>query len=141
MLARFRVNILFGDSAGKQINLVLKPIKSNFSEKMGTHGEIHNDNVIKATMEELTEDERKAYLIAEEHLREHFLQGFMKERGGQFKRVGMPSFKLNQDKVEVLPNDPSELVKHFSLMVDSKISAAQVAVGETLLGLTMKSRH
>jgi hypothetical protein len=25
---------------------------------MGTHGEIHNDNVIKATMEELTEDEQ-----------------------------------------------------------------------------------
>ena len=45
---------------------------------MGTHGEIHNDNIIKATIEELTEDERKAYLIAEEHLREHFLQGFKK---------------------------------------------------------------
>ena len=54
---------------------------------MGTHGEIHNDNVIKATMEELTEDERRAYLIAEEHLKEQFLQGFKKERGGLFKRV------------------------------------------------------
>jgi len=105
---------------------------------MGTHGEIHNDNVIKATMEELTEDEHRAYLIAEEHLKEQFLQGFKKERGGLFKRVGefvMPSFKLNQDKVEVLPNDPSELVKQFSLMVDSKISAAQVAAGESFAGL------
>ena len=105
---------------------------------MGTHGEIHNDNVIKATMEELTEDERRAYLIAEEHLKEQFLQGFKKERGGLFKRVGefvMPSFKLNQDKVEVLPNDPSELVKQFSLMVDSKISVAQVAAGESFAGL------
>src|SRR6185503_19159479 len=105
---------------------------------MGTHGEIHNDNIIKATMEELTEEERKAYLIAEEHLKEQFLQGFKKERGGLFKRVGefvIPSFKLNQDKVEVLPNDPSELVKQFSLMVDSKISAAQVAAGETFPGL------
>jgi len=105
---------------------------------MGTHGEIHNDNIIKATMEELTEEERKAYLIAEEHLKEQFLQGFKKERGGLFKRVGefvMPSFKLNQDKVEVLPNDPSELVKQFSLMIDSKISAAQVAVGESFAGL------
>jgi hypothetical protein len=37
---------------------------------MGTHGEIHNDNVIKATMEELTEEERKAFFIAEEHLKE-----------------------------------------------------------------------
>ena len=105
---------------------------------MGTHGEIHNDNVIKATMEELTEDERRAYLIADEHLKEQFLQGFKKERGGLFMRVGefvMPSFKLNQDKVEVLPNDPSELVKQFSLMVDSKISAAQVAAGESFAGL------
>ena len=47
----------------------------------------------------------------------------------------MPSFKLNNDKVEVLPNDPSELVKQFSLMVDKKISDAQVAVGETFVGI------
>ena len=47
----------------------------------------------------------------------------------------MPSFKLNQDKVEVLPNNPSKLVKHFSLMVESKISAAQVAARETFAGL------
>ena len=55
---------------------------------MGTHGEIHNDNVMKATMEELTEEERKAYLIAEEHLREHFLQGFKKERGVYSRGLG-----------------------------------------------------
>jgi len=105
---------------------------------MDTHGEIHSDNIIKATMEELTEEERKAYLIAEEQLKEQFLQGFKNERGGLVKRVGefvMPSFKLNQDKVEVLPNDPSELVKQFSLMVDLKISAAHVAAGETFAGL------
>ena len=35
----------------------------------------------------------------------------------------------------MIPNDPSELVKQFSLMVDSKISAAQVAAGETFAGL------
>ena len=105
---------------------------------MGTHGEIHSDNVLKATMEELTEDERQAYLIAEEHLKENFLQGFKKERGGLFKRVGefvMPSFKLNKVKIDVLPNDPSELVKQFSLMVDSKIFAVQVAAGESFARL------
>ena len=105
---------------------------------MGSHGEISNNNVTKATMEELTEDERWAYLIAEEHLKEHFLQGFKKERGGLFKRVGefvMPSFKLNNDKVEVIPAEPSELVKQLSLMVDKKISDAQVAAGETFAGI------
>ena len=61
---------------------------------MGSHGEISGDNIIKATMKELTEDERRAYLVAEEHLKKQFLQGFKKERGGLFKRVGeflMPS--------------------------------------------------
>ena len=105
---------------------------------MGTNGEIHSDNVLKVTMEELTEYERQAYLIAEEHLKEQFLQGFKKERGGLFKRVGefvMPSFKLNNDKVEVLSNDPSELVKKLSLMVDKKVFDAQVATGETFTSL------
>ena len=89
-------------------------------------------------MEELIDDERQAYLIAEEHLKEQFLQGFKKERGGLFKRVGefvMPSFKLNNDKVEVIPAEPSELVKQLSLMVDKKISDAQVAAGETFAGI------
>ena len=105
---------------------------------MGSHGEISNDNVIKATMEELTEDEHRAYLIAEEHLKEQFLQGFKKEHGSLFKRVGefvMPSFKLNNDKVNVIPTEPSELIKQLSLMVDKKISDAQVAVGETFAGI------
>ena len=56
--------------------------------------EVSEANVIKATMEELTDDECRAYLIAEEHLKEQFLQGFKKERGGLLKRVGefvMPS--------------------------------------------------
>ena len=63
---------------------------------------IDKNNIIKASMEELTEHEPRAYLVAEEHLREQFLQGFKKERGGLFKRVGefvMPSFKLNDNKV------------------------------------------
>ena len=45
-------------------------------------------------MEELIDDERRAYLIAEEHMKVQFLQGFKKERAGLFKRVGefvMPS--------------------------------------------------
>ena len=89
-------------------------------------------------MEEPTEDERRAYLIAEEHLKEHFLQCFKKEHGGLFKRVGefvMPSFKLNNDKVEVIPTEPSELIKQLSLMVDKKISDAQVAAGENFTSL------
>ena len=106
---------------------------------MGSNkAEINATNIIKVTMEELIKDECRAYLIAKEHLKEQFLQGFKKERGCLFKRVGefvMPSFKLNNTKVEVFPNDPSELIKQLSLMVDKKISDAQVAAGETFTSL------
>jgi len=67
---------------------------------MGYKVEISTNNIIKATMEELTEDECKAYLIAEEHLKQQLLSGFKKDRGGFIKRVGefvMPSFKLNNN--------------------------------------------
>ena len=106
---------------------------------MGSNkAEINATNIIKVTTEELIKDECRAYLIAKEHLKEQFLQGFKKERGCLFKRVGefvMPSFKLNNTKVEVFPNDPSELIKQLSLMVDKKISDAQVATGETFADL------
>ena len=55
---------------------------------MGTHGEIHNDNVIKATMEELTEDERQAYLIAEEHLKEHSFNNSRRSEGAHSRGLG-----------------------------------------------------
>ena len=38
-------------------------------------------------MEELTEEERKAYLLVEEHVKAQFWKGFKKDRGGLVKRV------------------------------------------------------
>ena len=98
--------------------------------------EVSEANVIKATMEELTDDERQAYLIAEEHLKEQFLQGFKKDHGGFVKRVEefvMPSFKLNKDMVEETPTistPPSNLFKKLSLMIDQKLVAAQSTSGD-----------
>ena len=48
--------------------------------------EIEKENIITATMEELTEEERKAYLLIEEHVKAQFLKGFKKDRGGLVKR-------------------------------------------------------
>ena len=84
---------------------------------MSSNFEINKNNIIKATMEELTEDERKAYLIAKEHLRGQFLKGFKKDRGGLVTRVEefvMPSFKLTNNQVEEIPtvsNEPFDLLK------------------------------
>ena len=42
--------------------------------------EIDKENIITATNEELTEEERKAYLLVEEHVKAQFLKGFKKDR-------------------------------------------------------------
>ena len=86
--------------------------------------EINKDNIITATIEELSEEERKAYLLLEEHVKAQFLKGFKKDRGGLVKRVEefvLPSLKLNKDKIEEIPNvstSPSNMFEKMSLMVD-----------------------
>jgi len=40
------------------------------------------DIIISATIEELTEEERQDYLVAEEHFRAQFLKGFKKDLSG-----------------------------------------------------------
>ena len=104
--------------------------------------EIDKENIITATMEELTEEERKAYLLVEEHVKAQFLKGFKKDRGGLVKRVEefvLPSLKLNQDKIEEIPNvslSPSDMFDRMSSLMDQKIIAAQAATGDMLVKLS-----
>ena len=94
--------------------------------------EIDKKNIITATMEELTEEERKAYLLMEEHVKTQFLKGFMKDRGGLIKRVEefvLPFLKLSKDKIEEIPNvslSPSDMFDRMSSTMDQKIIAAQL---------------
>ena len=104
--------------------------------------EINKENIITATIEELTEEERKAYLLVEEHVKAQFLKGFKKDRGGLVKRVEefvLPSLKLNQDKIEEIPNvslSPSDMFDRMSSLMDQKIIAAQAATGDMLVKLS-----
>ena len=89
-------------------------------------------------MEELTEEERKAYLLIEEHVKAQFLKGFKKDRSDLIKWVEefvLPSLKLNKDKIEEIPNvslSPSDMFDKISYMMDQKIIAAQTAAGDVL---------
>ena len=104
--------------------------------------EIGKENIITATMEELTEEERKAYLLVEEHVKAQFLKGFKKYRGGLVKRVKefvLPSLKLSKHKVEEISNvslSPSDMFNKMSSMMDQKIVAAQAAAGDILIKLS-----
>ena len=104
--------------------------------------EVDKENIITATMEELTEEERKAYLLVEEHVKTQFLKGFKKDRGGLVKRVEefvLPSLKLNKGKVEEIPNvslSPSNMFNKMSSTMDQKIVAAQAAAGDILIKLS-----
>ena len=83
--------------------------------------EINKDNIITTTLEELTEEERKAYLLV---VKAQFLKGFKKDRGGLVKRVEefvLPSLKLSKDKIEEIPNvslSPSDMFHRMSSMMD-----------------------
>ena len=44
--------------------------------------EVSKENIVTATIEELSEEERKAYLLLEEHVKAQFLKGFKKDCGG-----------------------------------------------------------
>ena len=93
-------------------------------------------------MEELTEEERAAYLILEEHVKKQCLKGFKKDRGGLVKRVDefvLPSLKLSKDKIEEIPNvslSPSDMFDRMSSIMDQKIVAAQAAAGDILIKLS-----
>ena len=98
--------------------------------------EIDKDNIITATMEELTEEERKAYLLVEEHVKAQFLKGFKKDRGGLVKTA---TLKLSKDKIEEISNvslSPSDMFDRMSSMMDQKIVAAQAAAGDILIKLS-----
>ena len=65
-----------------------------------------SENIITATMEELTEEEHKAYLLVEEHVKAQFLKGFKKDRGGLVKRVEefvLPSLNLTRIRLKRSP--------------------------------------
>ena len=103
---------------------------------------IDKENIIMATLEELTEEERKAYLLVEEHVKTQFLKGFKKDCGGLVKRVEefvLPSLKLSKDKIEEISNvsiSPSDMFHRMSSMMDQKIVAAQAAEGDVLIKLS-----
>ena len=96
---------------------------------------INKDNIITAKIEELIGEERRAYLLLEEHVKTQFLKGFKKDRGGLVKRVEefvLPSLKLNKDKIEEIPNvspSSSDMFEKLLLMVDQKLVDAQHAMG------------
>lgn len=84
-----------------------------------TNFKINNDNVITAAMEDLIDEECQMYLVAEQHLKDHFLKGFKKGRGDTVTRVQdfvMPSFKVSRDKVEVIdvPTSPPNVNNNFN---------------------------
>ena len=49
--------------------------------------EVTKDSIITATIEELRDEERQAYLVLEEYVKVQFLKGFKKDCDGPVKSV------------------------------------------------------
>jgi hypothetical protein len=95
-----------------------------YSSKMGATSKLNKDNIISATIEELSKEERQDYLVVEEDFKAQFLKGFKKDRAGQVKRVQdfmMPSFTLKNKQVQVIGNVSTssyDLLSQLSSLMD-----------------------
>ena len=113
-----------------------------YSSKMGATRDLDKDNTISATIEELREEEYQEYLVAEEHFKVQFLEGFKKDRSGQVKRVQafmMPSFTLKNKQVEVVSyvsTSSSDLFSQLASLMDLKIADSHESTSDLLINLT-----
>ena len=74
---------------------------------MSSLTDLDKDNIISATIEELSEKEEQAYLVAEEHFMAYFLKGFKKYHDALVKRVQefmMPAFNWGNMLVNIFFN-------------------------------------
>lgn len=139
MLTRTASTYFLETPLGKKI-LVLET-DLMYPSKMGANCELDLENIISATIEELTKDERQDYLMAEEHFRAQSLKGFKKDRSGQVKRVQdvvMPAFTLKDKQIKVTGNvsAPSPLVNQFLSLIGDKIAESNKNATDLLLNLT-----
>jgi hypothetical protein len=113
-----------------------------YSSKMGANTKLDKDNIITASLEELNEEERKDYLVAEEYLKAQFLKGFKKNWQGTVTRVQdfvMPSFTLKNKQIEVISNvstSSSNLLDQLSSIMNQKIADSHKSTSNLLASLT-----
>jgi hypothetical protein len=98
------VNILLPIPLGKK-DQVVQTVQSDLSQ-MGARCELGMNNIVTASLEDLSPEEQQKFKALQEYLQVQFLACVKKDRSGKVARLKefeLPVIKLNDNNVEVTP--------------------------------------
>jgi hypothetical protein len=88
-------------------DLVAKTVQSNLSQ-MGAQCELVMNNIVTASLEDLSPEEQQKFKAVQEYMNVQFLVGVKKDRSGKVARLKefeLPAIRLNDNNIEVIPED------------------------------------
>jgi hypothetical protein len=84
---------------------VAKTVQSDLSQ-MGAQCELDMNNIVTASLEDLTPEEQHKFKALQEYMQVQFLAGVKKDRSGKVARLKefeLPAIRLNDNNIEVIP--------------------------------------
>jgi hypothetical protein len=97
-------NILLATPLGKK-DQVAKTVQSDLSQ-MGARFELDMNNIVTASLEDLSPDEQQKFKALQEYMQVQFLAGVKKDRSGKVARLEefeLPAIRPNDSNIEVIP--------------------------------------
>jgi hypothetical protein len=98
------INILLVTLLGKK-DQVTKTVQSDLSQ-MDARCELDTNNIITASLEDLSPEEQQKFKALDEYMQVQFLAGIKKDRSGKVARLKefeLPAIRLNDNNIEVIP--------------------------------------
>jgi hypothetical protein len=84
---------------------VAKTVQSDLSQ-MGDRCELDMNNIVTASLEDLSPEEQQKFKALKEYMQVQFLAGVKKDRSGKVARLKdfeLPAIRLNDSNIEVIP--------------------------------------
>jgi hypothetical protein len=98
------INILLVTLLGKK-DQVTKTVQSDLSQ-MDARCELDTNNIITASLEDLSPEEQQKFKALDEYMQVQFLAGIKKDRSGKVARLKefeLSMIRLNDNNIEVIP--------------------------------------
>ena len=106
---------------------------------MGSRCDLDMENIITASMEDLSLEEQQKFQALQEYMKVQFLAGVKKDRSGKVARLKefeLPTIKLNDNKVEVInvvsKSLPNPVISQKSTVGSDELLASYIARLECL---------
>jgi hypothetical protein len=131
------VNIILVTLIGKKDH-VAKTVQSNLSQ-MGARCELDMNNIVTASLEDLSLEEQQKFKALQEYMQVQFLAGVKKDQSGKVARLKefkLSAIRLNDSNIEIIPTvskkPPPETTPTKSTVDSDELLASYIARLERL---------